>query len=82
MQIIYYLASVASLVCWIITLITMFKSDKILLAILGIICPLWSFIWGWMNKAKLPNKNLMIIWTICIIIGGATASSVAASFQP
>jgi hypothetical protein len=75
MQIIATLAYVGSLVCWIMTLIKMFQNDKILLGILGIICPLWSFIWGWMNKDKAAHPKLMLIWTICAIIGAVTANS-------
>ena len=75
MQIIASLASVGSLICWIMTLIKMFQNDKILLAILGILCPLWAFIWGWMNKDKAAHPKLMLIWTICGIIGAVTANS-------
>ena len=75
MQIIATLAYVGSLVCWIMTLIKMFQNDKILLGILGIICPLWAFIWGWMNKDKAAHPKLMLIWTICGIIGAVTANS-------
>ena len=82
MQILYYLASLGSFACWIVTLIAMFKGDKVLPAILGIICPLWAFIWGWMNQSKLPHNKLMIGWTVCIIIGAVTASSVVPDIQP
>lgn len=75
MQILAIIASVGSLVCWIITLIAMFKSDKILPAILGIVCPLWAYIWGWMNKEKLGKSNLMLIWTACWVVGAITGKS-------
>ena len=80
MQILGQIASLASLICWIIVLISMFKADKILPAILGIICPLWAFIWGWMNRNSIPQKNIMLYWTVAIIIGaiggGIAANSV------
>ena len=60
--------SLGSIACWIITLIKMFKGN-IGLAILGIICPLWAFIWGWMNCGT-ADKKLMLIWTACIVLAG------------
>ncbi len=75
MQILASLASIGSLVCWIMTLIKMFQNDKVILAILGILCPLWAFIWGWMNKDKAAHPKLMLIWTICIVAGAVTANS-------
>ena len=69
-----YAAGLVSVVCWIMTLIKMF-SDKqdgsVLKAVLGILCPLWAFIWGWMNAGKLGTKNLMLTWTITIVVGVA-----------
>ena len=32
------------------------------------ICGIYAFIWGWMNVGA-GLKNIMIIWTIMIIIG-------------
>ncbi len=60
---------IGSLVCWIMTLIKMFQKDNVGLAILGIICPLWAFIWGWMNAAKYDHKKIMMIWTGCVVLG-------------
>ncbi len=74
--------SIGGLVCWIITLIKMFQKDNVGLAILGIICPLWAFIWGWLNAAKHDHKKIMMIWTACWILsmiftaaGGGFSSS-------
>jgi len=81
----YILVSIAglgSLVCWILVLIKMFKTDKTLVAVLGIICPLWAFIWGWMNSAKLGLKQIMLGWSVCIvlsIIGNALLTSAIVS---
>lgn len=76
MEIVGYVASAGSIICWIVTLIQMFQKDTVLKGILGIICGLWAFIWGWMNTAKTGQKGLMIGWTVCIIIG--TAANVMA----
>lgn len=76
------LGGIASLACWIIVLIKMFKTEKPLLGVLGILCSLWAFIWGWMNATKLGIKNIMMIWTIAIIvsvIGNVMYSAAAVS---
>lgn len=67
----YYLAlaaSLVSLVCWIMVLIKMFPAEGALKGILAIICGLYAFIWGWMNAGRFNLKNIMLIWTIAIII--------------
>ena len=50
-------AGLGSLVCWVMVLIKMFQNEKPLIGILGVICSLWAFIWGWMNVAKTGQKN-------------------------
>jgi hypothetical protein len=62
-----YIAAAISVVCWIIVLIRMFK-HSVLHGILGLICSLYAFIWGWMN-ASAGLKNVMLLWTIAIVIG-------------
>ena len=61
--------SLASLVCWIIVLIKQFQNGGAVHGIIGIItCGIWTLIWGWMNAGKLNIKNLMMIWTLLIIV--------------
>ncbi len=72
-QILAGLAGLVSIVCWIMTLIAMFQDKQdggTLKGVLGIICALWAFIWGWMHAGRLGRKNVMIAWTIAIILGG------------
>ncbi len=57
---------IGSLVCWIMVLIKMFQNDKLLLGVLGILCGLWAFIWGWMKSGSLGLKKIMMIWSVCI----------------
>ena len=56
------------LICLIIVLIKLFQNEGALLGILGLICGLYTFIWGWMNATKLNIKNIMVIWTLLIIL--------------
>lgn len=52
----------------IIVLIKLFQNEGVLKGILGLICGLYTFIWGWMNATRLNIKNIMIIWTILLIL--------------
>ncbi|HKV07983.1 MAG TPA: hypothetical protein VJ725_07605 [Thermoanaerobaculia bacterium] len=67
----YFLALAAglvSLVCWIMVLIKMFPAEGALKGVLAIICGLYAFIWGWMNAGRFGLRNIMLIWTVAIII--------------
>ena len=67
-QLLSALMSLGALICFIIVLIKLFKTEGALLGILGLICGLWTFIWGWMNAGKLGIKNIMMIWTLLILL--------------
>ena len=60
--------SLGCLICLVIVLIKLFQNEGVLKGILGLICGLYTFIWGWMNATKLNIKNIMIIWTILLIL--------------
>lgn len=78
MQILGMAAGIGSLVCWIMVLVKLFQAKQTLHGVLGIItCGLWAFIWGWVVSGKLKLQKIMIIWTICIIIGFATGNFTA-----
>ena len=61
------LAGLASLVFFIIVLIQLFKTKGVLHGILGIICGLYTFIWGWINADAQGLKKTMVNWTIAIV---------------
>jgi len=56
------------LVCAIIVLVKLFQNEGALKGILGFICGLYTYIWGWMNATRLGIKNIMIIWTVLLIL--------------
>ena len=68
MTILYYLAILGSLACYVMVLIKMFPAEGPLKGILAIICGLYAFIWGWMNAARFNLKNIMLAWTGLIIL--------------
>ncbi len=62
------LAAVGSIICAIIVIIKMFQTEGALKGILGLLCGLYAFIWGWMNAGKLNLRNIMLIWTVLIVL--------------
>ena len=64
----YYLVSIAILVCFILVLIKLFKKEGVGLGILGIICGIYTFIWGWINHKTQNITTVMIIWTILTVL--------------
>ncbi|HZJ17253.1 MAG TPA: hypothetical protein VFD27_19525 [Chthoniobacteraceae bacterium] len=69
MAILAQLVGLACLVPFIIVLIKLFQQKGVLHGILGILCALYTFIWGWMNASTLNIKNVMILWTVLIVVG-------------
>ena len=61
-------AYLGSLVCFIIVLIKLFQTEGPLYGILGLICGLYTLIWGWMNADKQNIKNIMLIWTGLLVL--------------
>jgi hypothetical protein len=62
------LVGLGSLICFIIVLIKLFQNEGALKGILGLICSLYTFIWGWINADRLGIKNIMMIWTLLLIL--------------
>jgi len=85
MQILAQLVGLGSLVCFVMVVIKLFQQKGVLHGILGILCGLYTLIWGWMNASKLNIKKLMLIWTILIVVGvvlnALTYQSATASLQ-
>ena len=81
MSIVLLLLLLGSVICWIMVLIQMFKNAGAVHGIIGILCSLYAFIWGWMNANKLGIKNLMIIWTLLLILYIILSAVFGASFS-
>jgi hypothetical protein len=64
----FMLVALAQLVVFVMVLIRLFQTEGALKGILGIICGLYTFIWGWINATKLGIKNLMLIWTALLVL--------------
>src|SRR4029079_9817743 len=69
MFILLVLVELAAFICFIMVLIKQFQTAGPIHGIIGIItCGIWTFIWGWMNAAQLNIRNIMLIWTVLIVI--------------
>ncbi len=67
MGILIAIAGIVSLVCWIMILIKIFN-ESIGLGILGIICGLFAFVYGWVKVKEYNCKNVMMAWTAAFIV--------------
>jgi hypothetical protein len=68
------LAWFGSAIAWIaglVVLIKLFQKEGVLKGILGLICMIYTYIWGWMHlkDESLNIKTWMYIWTGCIVLG-------------
>ena len=62
------------IIAWVAGLVVLYKlfvKEGILQGFLGLICMLYTFIWGWMKikDTELNLKNWMYIWTGAIVLG-------------
>ena len=58
---------IASLICLILVLIKLFPAEGPVKGVLGIICGIYTFIWGWQNVNRFNLRQIMQIWTAAII---------------
>jgi hypothetical protein len=68
MGILYSLLVVANIACLVMVLLKLFPAEGPLKGILGIICGLYTYIWGWMNSSRFNLKTIMLVWTAVIIL--------------
>jgi hypothetical protein len=55
----------------IVVLIKLFQQEGFLKGVLGFICMLYTFIWGWQNigREELKLKTWMYLWSGAIVLG-------------
>ena len=65
------IGSLIAFVAGIFVLVKLFQTEGVLKGILGLICMLYTFIWGWMhiNKEELKLKTWMYVWTGAVVLG-------------
>ncbi len=68
MSILLGLVGLINLGCFIMVLIKLFQDKGIVHGILGILCGLYTFVWGWMNAGRLNISQVMIGWSSMIVL--------------
>jgi len=68
------LGTIGSIIIWvagIVVLVKLFQKEGVMKGILGFICMLYTFIWGWQNigKEELKLKTWMYLWSGAILLG-------------
>jgi hypothetical protein len=65
------IGSIIAFVAGIAVLIKLFQKEGVVKGILGFICMLYTYIWGWMHfkDEELKIKNWMYVWTAAIALG-------------
>jgi predicted negative regulator of RcsB-dependent stress response len=65
---VFAILQVISLIIFFIVLIKLFKTEGALKGILGFLCGLYTFIWGWLKHKELQMTKMMALWSIILII--------------
>lgn len=76
-----YLIAIGSLVCDILVIVKIFQANEIGLGILGIFCPLFTFIYGWIKATPWRIRPIMLLWTCLIIINIALQGVMVATYH-
>lgn len=65
------IGSLIAFVAGIVVLIKLFQTEGVVKGILGFICMLYTYIWGWqhINQEELKIKTWMYVWTGAIVLG-------------
>jgi hypothetical protein len=65
------IGSLLAFVSGLVVLVKLFQKEGFLKGILGLICMLYTYIWGWMkiNDEELKLRTWMYIWTGMIVLG-------------
>jgi hypothetical protein len=71
MSFLSWFGSALAWVAGLVVLVKLFQKEGVLKGILGLICMLYTYIWGWgkIKDESLKLKNWMYIWTGAIVLG-------------
>ena len=69
-----WLGGALAFVAGLVVLVKLFQKEGILKGILGLICMLYTYIWGWQHAKEENITNLMWIWTGVIILSVIVAA--------
>ncbi len=65
---VFAILQITSIIIFFIVLIKLFKTEGALKGILGFLCGLYTFIWGWLKHKELQMTKMMTVWTLIFVI--------------
>ncbi|MBW2302908.1 MAG: tetratricopeptide repeat protein [Deltaproteobacteria bacterium] len=65
---VFALLSFVSFIMFIIVLVKLFKNEGILKGIFGIICGIYTFVWGWKKHRSYNLTKYMTVWTASFVL--------------
>ncbi|HUT44439.1 MAG TPA: tetratricopeptide repeat protein [Desulfobacterales bacterium] len=65
---VFAILQLTSIIIFFIVLIKLFKTEGALKGILGFLCGLYTFIWGWLKHRELQMTKMMTLWSVICII--------------
>ena len=80
MMVLVGILGVVNLICAIYVVIKMFSEKGALHGILGLLCGLYAFIWGWQNADRLDMRNIMMGWTAAVLLNVVVSVMAQPSF--
>ncbi|MGB8336116.1 MAG: tetratricopeptide repeat protein [Desulfobacterales bacterium] len=65
------LALLIGTIMLILVLVKSFKEGGLLHGLLGVLTGgIYTFVWGWLRSQRLQLTKTMLLWTVCLILGG------------
>jgi hypothetical protein len=66
-----YAGSIIAWIAGVVVLVKLFQQEGVMKGLLGLICMLYTFIWGWQHikDESLKLKTWMYVWTGAIVLG-------------
>ncbi len=76
--IVVIILAIVQLVTFIMVLIRLFKNEGIFKGILGILCSIYTFVWGWIKHRELQLTKIMLVWSCALVLSMVLQGLVAA----
>ncbi|MDP0492470.1 MAG: hypothetical protein Q7Q71_15595 [Verrucomicrobiota bacterium JB023] len=61
-------AGLGSLGCSLIVLFAIFTREGVALGMVGLLCNLVAFVWGWSKAESYGLRRVMMVWTSCLVL--------------
>jgi len=71
LHILNVVVGLGQIICWIFVLVKMFQNGQTALGVVSICCGIVAFVVGWMNADAWGIKNVMLIWTVLLVLASS-----------